>query len=141
MNIEKLLKEHISKAFQDKLLVADMNFIIPPGAIVGVVGPNGAGKTTLFQMITGKDSPDAGKIELGQTVKIAYVDQDRDSLDPEKTIYEVISKGNDKLLVGGREMKWTRRQAGDRQNYKLDQNEGRQNKNKIKCTRKENAPV
>jgi ATP-binding cassette ChvD family protein len=99
-----VVAEHISKAFEDKLLVADMNFIIPPGAIVGVVGPNGAGKTTLFQMITGKDTPDAGRIELGQTVKIAYVDQDRDSLDPDKTIYEVISKGNDKLLVGGREI-------------------------------------
>ncbi len=99
-----VVAEHISKAFEDKLLVADMNFIIPPGAIVGVVGPNGAGKTTLFQMITGKDTPDAGKIELGQTVKIAYVDQDRDSLDPEKTIYEVISKGSDKMLVGGREI-------------------------------------
>jgi ATP-binding cassette ChvD family protein len=99
-----IVAEHISKAFEDKLLVADMNFIIPPGAIVGVVGPNGAGKTTLFQMITGKDTPDAGTIELGQTVKIAYVDQDRDSLDPNKTIYEVISKGNDKLLVGGREI-------------------------------------
>jgi energy-dependent translational throttle protein EttA len=99
-----VVAEHVSKAFEDKLLVADMNFIIPPGAIVGVVGPNGAGKTTLFQMITGKDTPDAGQIELGQTVKIAYVDQDRDSLDPDKTIYEVISKGNDKLLVGGREI-------------------------------------
>jgi ATPase subunit of ABC transporter with duplicated ATPase domains len=99
-----VVAEQVSKAFEDKLLVADMNFIIPPGAIVGVVGPNGAGKTTLFQMITGKDTPDAGTIELGQTVKIAYVDQNRDSLDPEKTIYEVISKGNDKLLVGGREI-------------------------------------
>lgn len=99
-----IVAENISKAFENKLLVADMNFIIPPGAIVGVVGPNGAGKTTLFQMITGKDTPDSGRIELGQTVKIAYVDQDRDSLDPDKTIYEVISKGNDKLLVGGREI-------------------------------------
>ena len=99
-----VVAEHISKAFQDKLLVDDMNFIIPPGAIVGVVGPNGAGKTTLFRMMTGKDKPDAGTIELGKTVKIAYVDQDRDSLDPDKTIYEVISKGSDKLIVGGREM-------------------------------------
>ena len=99
-----VVAEHISKAFQDKLLVDDMNFIIPPGAIVGVVGPNGAGKTTLFRMMTGKDKPDAGTIELGKTVKIAYVDQDRDSLDPEKTIYEVISKGSDKMMVGGREM-------------------------------------
>jgi len=99
-----IVADHISKAFEDKLLVDDMNFVIPPGAIVGVVGPNGAGKTTLFQMITGKEMPDAGKIELGQSVKIAYVDQDRDSLNPEKTIYEVISKGNDKMLVGGREI-------------------------------------
>ena len=99
-----VVAEGISKAFQDKLLVEDMNFIIPPGAIIGVVGPNGAGKTTLFRMITGKDKPDAGTIELGKTVKIAYVDQDRDSLDPEKTIYEVISKGSDKMMVGGREM-------------------------------------
>ena len=99
-----VVAEHISKAFQDKLLVDDMNFIIPPGAIIGVVGPNGAGKTTLFRMITGKDKPDAGTIELGKTVKIAYVDQDRDSLDPEKTIYEIISKGSDKMMVGGREM-------------------------------------
>ena len=99
-----VVAEGISKAFQDKLLVDDMNFIIPPGAIVGVVGPNGAGKTTLFRMMTGKDKPDAGTIELGKTVKIAYVDQDRDSLDPDKTIYEVISKGSDKMMVGGREM-------------------------------------
>ncbi|MBU0972515.1 MAG: energy-dependent translational throttle protein EttA [Proteobacteria bacterium] len=99
-----IVADHISKAFEDKLLVDDMNFVIPPGAIVGVVGPNGAGKTTLFHMITGKQKPDAGKIELGQSVKIAYVDQERDSLDPEKTIYEVISKGSDKMLVGGREM-------------------------------------
>ncbi|MBA3009029.1 MAG: energy-dependent translational throttle protein EttA [Desulfobacula sp.] len=99
-----IVSDHISKAFEDKLLVDDMNFVIPPGAIVGVVGPNGAGKTTLFHMITGKQKPDAGKIELGQSVKIAYVDQERDSLDPEKTIYEVISKGCDKMLVGGREM-------------------------------------
>ncbi len=99
-----IVADHISKAFDDKLLVDDMNFVIPPGAIIGVVGPNGAGKTTLFQMITGNQKPDAGKIELGQSVKIAYVDQERDSLDPEKTIYEVISKGSDKMLVGGREM-------------------------------------
>jgi sulfate-transporting ATPase len=99
-----IVADHISKAFDDKLLVDNMNFVIPPGAIVGVVGPNGAGKTTLFHMITGKQTPDSGKIELGQSVKIAYVDQERDSLDPEKTIYEVISKGSDKMLVGGREM-------------------------------------
>ena len=99
-----IVADHISKAFEDKLLVDDMNFVIPPGAIVGVVGPNGAGKTTLFNMITGRETPDKGKIELGQSVKLAYVDQERDILDPEKTIYELISKGSDKMLIGGREI-------------------------------------
>jgi energy-dependent translational throttle protein EttA len=96
--------QNISKAFGNRLLVEDMNFIIPPGAIVGVVGPNGAGKTTLFNMITGRDKPDSGIIELGQSVQIAYVDQQRDSLDPEKTIFEIISCGNDKMVVGGQEL-------------------------------------
>jgi ATP-binding cassette ChvD family protein len=99
-----IVADHVTKAFEDKLLVEDMNFVIPPGAIVGVIGPNGAGKTTLFNMITGKETPDAGKIELGQTVKLAYVDQERASLDPDKTIYEVISGGSDTLLLGGREI-------------------------------------
>ncbi|WDP86244.1 MAG: energy-dependent translational throttle protein EttA [Desulfobacter sp.] len=99
-----IVAENVQKAFKDKLLVDDMNFVIPAGAIIGVVGPNGAGKTTLFKMITGQDSPDSGTIELGQSVKAAYVDQERDSLDPEKTIYEVISGGRDKLLIGGREI-------------------------------------
>jgi sulfate-transporting ATPase len=94
----------VTKAFGEKLLVDDMNFVIPPGAIIGVVGPNGAGKTTLFNMITGKETADAGTLELGSSVKAAYVDQDRDTLDPEKTIYEIISGGNDKLLIGGREI-------------------------------------
>lgn len=96
--------ENISKAFNDKLLVDEMSFIIPPGGIVGVVGPNGAGKTTLFNMITSRENPDKGTIELGQSVKLAYVDQERDTLDPEKTIFEVISDGNDKLFIGGREI-------------------------------------
>ncbi|MCK5164535.1 MAG: ATP-binding cassette domain-containing protein, partial [Desulfobacula sp.] len=95
---------NISKAFENKLLVENMNFVIPPGGIIGVVGPNGAGKTTLFNMITGKEKPDLGTIELGQSVKLAYVDQERDTLDPEKTIFELISDGNDKLLIGGREL-------------------------------------
>ena len=99
-----IVAEHVTKAFEDKLLVEDMDFVIPPGAIVGVIGPNGAGKTTLFHMITGKASPDAGRIELGQSVKLAYVDQERDSLDPDKTIYEVISGGSDTLVIGGREI-------------------------------------
>lgn len=99
-----IVAQKVAKAFEDKLLVENMDFVIPPGAIIGVVGPNGAGKTTLFKMITGKETPDSGEIELGQSVKAAYVDQERDTLDPEKTIYEVISGGSDKLLIGGREI-------------------------------------
>ncbi|MCF6246343.1 MAG: energy-dependent translational throttle protein EttA, partial [Desulfobacula sp.] len=99
-----IVAQDVSKAFEDKLLVEDMNFVIPPGAIIGVVGPNGAGKTTLFNMITGIDKPDSGSIELGQSVKTAYVDQDRDSLDPAKTIFEIISGGSDKMLIAGREI-------------------------------------
>jgi ATPase subunit of ABC transporter with duplicated ATPase domains len=94
----------VSKAFDNKLLVENMSFIIPPGGIVGVIGPNGAGKTTLFNMIADKTKPDSGTIEIGQSVKLAYVDQERDTLDPEKTIFEVISGGNEKLLIGGREI-------------------------------------
>jgi len=99
-----IVAKDVSKAFEDKLLVENMNFIIPPGGIIGVVGPNGAGKTTLFNMITGKEKPDSGTIELGQSVELAYVDQDRDSLDPDKTIFEIISDGNDKMFIGGREL-------------------------------------
>ncbi|WP_320040055.1 energy-dependent translational throttle protein EttA [uncultured Desulfobacter sp.] len=99
-----IVAQNVSKAFEDKLLVEDMNFVLPPGAIVGVVGPNGAGKTTLFKMITGKEKPDSGTIEIGESVHAAYVDQERDTLDPEKTIYEVISGGSDTLLMGGREI-------------------------------------
>ena len=99
-----IVGKNISKAFENKLLVEDMNFVIPPGAIIGVVGPNGAGKTTLFNMITGKEKPDLGTIELGQSVKLAYVDQERETLDPEKTIFELLSDGNDKMLIGGRQI-------------------------------------
>jgi ATP-binding cassette ChvD family protein len=99
-----VVAENVSKAFEDKLLVEAMNFVLPPGAIVGVVGPNGAGKTTLFKMITGQEKPDSGTIEIGESVHLAYVDQERDTLDPEKTIYEVISGGSDTLLLGGREI-------------------------------------
>ena len=99
-----VVAQNVAKAFEDKLLVEDMNFVLPPGAIVGVVGPNGAGKTTLFKMITGKEKPDSGTIEIGDSVRLAYVDQERDTLDPEKTIYEVISGGSDTLLLGDREI-------------------------------------
>jgi sulfate-transporting ATPase len=94
----------VTKAFGDKLLFEDLEFSLPPGGIVGVIGPNGAGKTTLFRMITGQEEPDAGTLRLGETVELAYVDQSRDVLDPDKTVWEEISEGYDQIKVGGREM-------------------------------------
>ncbi len=94
----------VTKAFGDSVLVADMSFVIPPGAIVGIVGPNGAGKTTLFRMITGQETPDSGTIRLGETVRLAYVDQSRDALDPDKTVWEVVTGGQDVLVLGKREV-------------------------------------
>jgi sulfate-transporting ATPase len=94
----------VSKAFGDKLLFEDLSFSLPPGGIVGVIGPNGAGKTTLFRMITGAEAPDSGSLRLGDTVELAYVDQSRDVLDPEKSVWEEISEGYDQISVGGREM-------------------------------------
>ena len=96
--------ENVSKAMGDKMLVENMNFMIPAGAIVGIIGPNGAGKTTLFKMITGQEKPDSGTLKVGETVKLAYVDQNRDSLESEKTVYEVISDGNDVIKLGNREI-------------------------------------
>jgi len=93
--------ENVSKAFGDRLLVENMSFRLPPGGIVGVIGPNGAGKTTLFQMITGKLLPDSGTIRLGETVKLAYVDQSRE-LDPDKSIWEEITGGNEQIELGNR---------------------------------------
>ena len=92
--------EHVSKGFGDRLLIDDLSFRIPPGAIVGVIGPNGAGKSTLFKMITGKETPNSGSIKIGQTVRIAAVDQMRDSLPNDKTVFEAVSEGNDVLQVG-----------------------------------------
>ena len=92
--------EHVSKGFGDRLLIDDLSFRIPPGAIIGVIGPNGAGKSTLFKMITGKETPDSGSIKIGQTVRIAAVDQMRDSLPNDKTVFEAVSEGNDVLQVG-----------------------------------------
>ncbi len=92
--------EKVTKAYGDKILVEDMSFMLPPGGIVGVIGPNGAGKTTLFRMITGKEIPDKGSIKIGETVKIGYVDQSRDVLDPEKTIWEVITGGQEQIRLG-----------------------------------------
>jgi len=92
--------ENVSKAYGDRLLVENMSFALTPGGIVGIIGPNGAGKTTLFRMITGQETPDSGTIRIGETVKLAYVDQSRDVLDPEKTIWEVISEGQDTIQLG-----------------------------------------
>ena len=94
----------VSKAYNDRVLFEDMTFSLPPGGIVGVIGPNGAGKTTLFRMITGQETPDAGTIREGETVKLAYVDQSRDVLDPEKSVWETISGGEDLITIGKREV-------------------------------------
>jgi ATP-binding cassette ChvD family protein len=96
--------EHIGKGFGDRLLVDDLSFKLPPGGIVGVIGPNGAGKTTLFRMIVGQDKPDNGAIRVGDTVKLGYVDQSRDTLDGKKTVFEEISGGNDVIKLGTREV-------------------------------------
>ncbi|HQN19723.1 MAG TPA: energy-dependent translational throttle protein EttA, partial [Syntrophobacteraceae bacterium] len=94
--------DNVSKLFGDRLLIEGMSFLLPPGGIIGVVGPNGAGKTTLFRMITGLEKPDSGIIKVGESVKLAYVEQDREGLDPEKTIWEAISEGKDTLDLGKR---------------------------------------
>ncbi len=96
--------KNITKAFGDKLLIDDFSFSLPRGGIVGIIGPNGAGKTTLFNMMSGREKPDSGEIIVGDTVKLAYVDQDRATLDPNKTIWEEISGGNEVIQVGNREM-------------------------------------
>jgi len=95
--------EGVSKAFGDKLLVDGLTFRLPPGGIVGVIGPNGAGKTTLFRMINGLDKPDAGTMKIGETVRLGYIDQNRDALSPEKTVWEEISDGLDMIELGKRQ--------------------------------------
>src|SRR3990172_7986029 len=92
--------DNVTKAYGDNILVENMSFMLPPGGIVGVIGPNGAGKTTLFRMITGQDKPDKGAIRVGETVKLGYVDQSRDVLDPNKTIWEVITGGQEQVQLG-----------------------------------------
>lgn len=96
--------QHVAKAFGDKLLFDDLNFMLPPNGIVGVIGPNGAGKTTLFKMIMGQESIDKGTFEVGETVKIGYADQTHKDIDPKKTVYQVVSGGNDSIRVGGKEI-------------------------------------
>ncbi|OGW33088.1 MAG: energy-dependent translational throttle protein EttA [Nitrospirae bacterium GWC2_42_7] len=96
--------DNVSKAYGDNILVEGMTFSLPPGGIVGIIGPNGAGKTTLFRMITGQEKPDSGKFTTGETVKLAYVDQSRDALDPNKSIWEVISGGEDNIQLGKKQI-------------------------------------
>jgi energy-dependent translational throttle protein EttA len=95
---------NVRKGYGDNILTEDMTFTLPPGGIIGVIGPNGAGKTTLFRMITGQEKPDSGTFRIGETVKLAYVDQSRDALDPNKTIWEVISDGDDVVQLGKRQV-------------------------------------
>ncbi len=92
--------ENVTKAYGDNILIEGMSFMLPPGGIVGVIGPNGAGKTTLFRMITGQDKPDKGKIRIGETVKLGYVDQSREALDPNKTIWQEITGGQEQVQLG-----------------------------------------
>ena len=97
---DRVRAEGLSKAFGDNLLYDDLNFDLPRGGIVGVIGPNGSGKTTLFRMILGEEQPDSGTLTIGETVVLSYVDQSRDALSPEKTVYEEISGGQDQLDIG-----------------------------------------
>ena len=96
-----IVAENVNKAYGDRLLIENMNFHLPPGGIVGIIGPNGAGKTTLFKMVTDQEKPDSGTLRLGETVKLAYIDQNRE-LDPNKTVWEEISGGNDQIELGSR---------------------------------------
>lgn len=102
---EKAIEAHeVAKAFGERLLFEDLNFVLPPNGIVGVIGPNGAGKTTLFRLIMKQLEPDKGSFEVGETVKLAYVDQSHAAIDPNKTVYQVISGGNDLITMGGRQI-------------------------------------
>jgi ATPase subunit of ABC transporter with duplicated ATPase domains len=96
--------DQVVKGFGDRLLIDGLSFFLPPGGIVGVIGPNGAGKTTLFRMIVGDEKPDEGALTVGASVHLAYVDQSRDTLDGEKTVFEEVTGGADRLVVGGREI-------------------------------------
>ena len=96
--------QHVQKAFGEKVLFNDLNFMLPPNGIVGVIGPNGAGKTTLFRLIMGLETPDNGSFEVGETVKLAYVDQQHKDIDPNKSVYDVIAQGNENIRMGGRDV-------------------------------------
>lgn len=96
--------QHVAKSFGDKVLFSDLNFVLPQGGIIGVIGPNGAGKTTLFRLIMGQETADAGSFEVGETVKLAYVDQQHRDIVPDKSVYEVVSGGNELMRMGGRDI-------------------------------------
>ena len=99
-----IVVENLTKGFGDRLLIENLSFSLPPAGIVGIIGPNGAGKTTLFSMLTGQEAPDSGTVVIGDTVQLSYVDQNRDSLDPTKSVYEEITEGVEHMKVGGREI-------------------------------------
>ncbi|RDI75796.1 ATP-binding cassette protein, ChvD family [Gaiella occulta] len=126
--------EHVSKGFGDRLLVEDLSFSLPPGGIVGVIGPNGAGKTTLFRMIAGEERPDSGTLRVGDTVQLAYVDQDRGGLDPANTVWKEISSNQDVVLLGKREVSsrqyvsWFNFRGGDQQKKIADLSGGERNR-------------
>src|SRR5690606_10112058 len=94
----------LTKSYGDKLLFENLSFKLPPGGIVGIIGPNGAGKSTLFKMIMGIEQPDSGEIHVGESVKVSYVDQTRETLDPNKTIYQELSGGKDLIQIGNKEV-------------------------------------
>ena len=96
--------EHVAKAYGDKVLFSDLNFSLPPNGIVGVIGPNGAGKTTLFRLIMGMEQADKGTFSVGETVKLSYVDQQHKDIDPAKTVYQVVSQGNETIRMGGKDI-------------------------------------
>ena len=139
--------ENVSKAYGENLLFENMNFSLPAGGIVGIIGPNGAGKTTLFKMITGKEQPDSGTIRIGESVKLSYVDQERDTLDPGKNIWEVISGGNDLIELGKQEVNSRAYVArfnfsGTDQQKKVDMiSGGERNRVHLACMLKEGANV
>ena len=99
-----IVAEHVAKSYPEKTLFSDLNFVLPPNGIVGVIGPNGAGKTTLFRLIMGMEQPDAGTFDVGETVKLSYVDQQHKDIDPQKTVYQVVSGGNETLRMGGKDV-------------------------------------
>ena len=129
-----VVADHVAKGFGDRLLVEDMTFSLPPGGIVGVIGPNGAGKTTLFRMISGQETPDGGSLRIGETVKLAYVDQSRGDLDPASTVWKEISGGHDILELGPREVNsrqyvsWFNFKGGDQQKRVSDLSGGERNR-------------